>query len=237
MHDVAVGVAEHLHLDVARPLEIALEQHAVVAEGARRLSLRADQRASELVGPRDDAHAAPATACRRLDHDWIADPLGLGGKRGRILRIAVIAGHDRHAMRLHQRLRRRFRAHRADGLGRRADEDEPGLGAGLGKIRILRQKAVTGMYRLGAALPRRVDDRRNLEIAVARRRRPDQPRLIRQRNMQCTRIGLGVDRDCRDSHQPRGADDPAGNLAAIGNQDLCEHGAMPFGREAPINAQ
>ena len=32
VHHVAVGVAEHLDLDVTRALEVALDQHAIVAE-------------------------------------------------------------------------------------------------------------------------------------------------------------------------------------------------------------
>src|SRR5258708_39411655 len=39
MHYIAAPVAEHLDLDVARPLEVALEQHAIVAERRLRLSL------------------------------------------------------------------------------------------------------------------------------------------------------------------------------------------------------
>src|ERR1700688_2712556 len=106
MDDVAMRVAEHLHLDMTRPLEIAFEQHPIVAKGALRLPLGANQRAGELVRPGDDAHAAPATASRGLDHDREADPLGRREERRRILLRAVIAGDDRDAMRLHQRLRR-----------------------------------------------------------------------------------------------------------------------------------
>ena len=49
MHDVAVRVGEHLHLDVARAFEVALDQHPVVAEGALRLAPRAVERAGELA--------------------------------------------------------------------------------------------------------------------------------------------------------------------------------------------
>jgi hypothetical protein len=37
--------------------------------------------------------------------------------------------------------------------------------------------------------------------------------------MQRVAVGLGIDRDRRDPHPPRGLDDPAGDLAAIGDQD------------------
>ncbi len=79
------------------------------------------------------------------------------------------------------------------------------------------------MHSLGAARPRRVDDRGDVEIAVARRRRPDRPGLVGERDVQCPAVGLGIDRDRGDPHPPRGADDAAGDLAAIGDQDLAEH--------------
>ena len=37
--DIAVAVAEHLHLDVARREDVFFDQHAVVAEAGRRLAL------------------------------------------------------------------------------------------------------------------------------------------------------------------------------------------------------
>src|SRR5207302_9036906 len=86
MHDVAVAVAEHLHLDMPGPLQIALEQDAIVAKGALRLAPGADQRAGELVRPGHDPHAAPAAPGRRFDHDREADPLGPGHERRRALR-------------------------------------------------------------------------------------------------------------------------------------------------------
>jgi hypothetical protein len=40
--DIAVRVAEHLHLDMARVEDIFLDQHAIVAEGRCRLALARD---------------------------------------------------------------------------------------------------------------------------------------------------------------------------------------------------
>ena len=41
--------------------------------------------------------------------------------------------------------------------------------------------------------------------------------------MQCPAVGLGIDRDGGNPHTPRGADDAAGDLAAIGDQNFAEH--------------
>jgi hypothetical protein len=48
--------------------------------------------------------------------------------------------------------------------------------------------------------------------------------------MQRIAIGFGKYRNGRDAHPARGLDDPAGDLAAIGNQDALEHSSdKPLG--------
>ena len=41
--------------------------------------------------------------------------------------------------------------------------------------------------------------------------------------MQRLGIGVGIDRNGADAHGPRGADDPAGNFAAIGDEEGFYH--------------
>ena len=52
--------------------------------------------------------------------------------------------------------------------------------------------------------------------------------------MQRVAVGLGIDRDRLDAHPPRGLDDPAGDLAAIGDQNALEH-AYTAGEVAWLN--
>ena len=59
-----------------------------------------------------------------------------------------------------------------------------------------------------------------------------QNRLVRHRDMQRVAIRLGIDRDRRDPHPPRGPDDPTGDLAPIGDEDLCKHTDVIRGRRA-----
>ena len=59
--DRAVRVGEQLHLDVARPLEVALAVERAVAERALGLAFRGVERLLELGRGTHDAHA-PATA-------------------------------------------------------------------------------------------------------------------------------------------------------------------------------
>ena len=54
-------------------------------------------------------------------------------------------------------------------------------------------------------------------------------RLVGHRDMARAAIGVGIDRDGLDAQPPRRLDDPAGDLAAVGDQDLGEHQAAHFG--------
>ena len=44
-------------------------------------------------------------------------------------------------------------------------------------------------------------------------------------DMQRVRIGIGIDRDGRDPHAVRGGDDPPGDLAAVGDEELAHRPA------------
>src|SRR4051812_14549881 len=71
--DVAVLVAEHLDLDVARRLDELLEEHAVVAEAGEALALHALEPFAHVLLISREAHALPAAASRSLDHHRIAE--------------------------------------------------------------------------------------------------------------------------------------------------------------------
>ena len=97
VHGVAVPVGEHLHLDMARVGQVALEQHAVVAERRCSLLPRGIQRGGEFVDAGDDAHAATAAAGDRLDHQRESRAVGLVGEERSVLPLAMVAGEQRYA--------------------------------------------------------------------------------------------------------------------------------------------
>ena len=99
----------------------------------------------------------------------------------------------------------------------------PAAAKRFGKGLALGEEAVAGMHRLRAGLLAGVDDFLDDQIAFGRRRRADRDGVIRHLDMQRVPIGLGIDRDGLDPHPPRGLDDPAGDLAAIGDQNTLEH--------------
>jgi hypothetical protein len=66
VHDVAVAVREDLHLDVARLLDEALDEHTPVAKRRRRLRRRALEHGPQVCAITHHAHAAPTATHRRL---------------------------------------------------------------------------------------------------------------------------------------------------------------------------
>ena len=124
VHAVAVGVGEHLDLDVARARDVFLDQHLVVAEARRRFALARRERLRELARRVDDAHALAAAARGGLEQHRIADAVRFFLQKFFGLFLSMVTGHQRHRRLLHQRLRRALAAHGADRRGRRADEHD-----------------------------------------------------------------------------------------------------------------
>ena len=139
-----------------------------------------------------------------------------------ILRGAVIARHQRHAGALHQRLGRRLVAHRADRGRRRPDEHDAGARAGLGEVGVFGEKAVAGMDRL--ARPRAARPRGSRRCADSFRAPAPAPIAIRLVGHRAHGARRRRHRNRRQRSQmpSRRAvrDDPAGDLAAIGDQQL-----------------
>ena len=217
-------VAEYLHFDVARIEDVFFDQHAIVAERRGRLAAAGQQ---QLVEPRrrlDPAHPLAAAARDRLDQYGIADRVRLCLEVRRRLVLSHIAGGDRDAGGDHALLGGILQPHRPDRRRRRADPDQPRRLHRLGEPGIFREEAVAGVDRLGAGRVRGGEDGGLVEIAVARRRRPDAHRLVRLAHERHLRVGVRVDRDRAHAHRPRGADDTPGDLPPVGDQNRPDHG-------------
>ncbi len=87
----------------------------------------------------------------------------------------------------------------------------------------LGQEAVAGMHGLRPRFTAGLDDLLDHKIALGRRRRADQHRLIGHFDMERIAVGLGIHGYRLDPHPARSLDDPAGDLAAICDQNSFEH--------------
>ena len=77
-----------------------------------------------------------------------------------------------------------------------------------------------------------VEDGFRPQVALAGRGRADMDGLVGHLDMQRLGVRVGIDRDRADAEQAGGADDAAGDLAAVGDQDLGEHGSTSPSRPA-----
>ena len=229
--DVAVPVGKHLHFDVPRFHHRALQDQLVRAEGVGGLGPRRGQCRGQVGQVGHQAHAAPAAAGRGLDHDGHADLARLGEQRLVGLVGALVAGHAGHASGQHQALGSGLVAHLLDGVRVGADEHQAG---GLHRTRkggVLRQEAVAGVDRVGAAGGGSAQHGVDAEVAFAHRRRADAQRLVGLLHMQRAGVGLAVHGHRAVAFGARGADDAAGDLAAVGDKHRAEGGAA-HGRAA-----
>ena len=147
------------------------------------------QRGGEVRRRVGDLHAASATAGRGFHQHRVAD---VARDRDRVLvglDAAIGAGHDRDAELGGGTLGLDLVAHQADVLGLGADEMDAVLGQDLGEAGVFRQKAVAGVHRVGAGDLAGREQRRDVKVGFARRRRADAHALVGEANVHGVGIG------------------------------------------------
>ncbi len=160
MNGVALRVAEHLNLDVARLGEIFLEIDGIAAERGPRFDPGGADRLGNVVGPPGDLHAAAPSARRSLDDHRIADR-GCDLARFGFVPDAALGARDAgDPETLSGALGFDLVAHHADVLGLRADEHDVVLLQDFRETRVLGQKAVAWMNGVGAGDLARRDNAR-----------------------------------------------------------------------------
>ncbi|MNZ64242.1 hypothetical protein D3C78_824090 [compost metagenome] len=222
---VAVLVGEHLDLHVARLEHVLFHQHARIAERRLRFTLGRGQGFAELAFVFDYLHALATAPGGGLEQHRVADLLGGGAEGFQVLGLAVVAGHQWHAGLFHQGLGRRLAAHGIDGAGRWAEEDQPGLFDGAGEAGVFGQKAVAGVDRLGAAGFCRGQQLVDVQVAFSRLGTAEVDADISLAAVPRFTVDGAVHGDSGQAQGLGGAHHPAGDLAAVGNQQGGQRGA------------
>jgi hypothetical protein len=75
---------------------------------------------------------------------------------------------------------------------------------------------------------RRVEDAVDREVALGRRRRPQEVRLVGVRDVQRGAIALGIDADRADPELAQRAEDADRDLPPVGDENLVEHRRAVF---------
>ena len=229
---VALAVAEHLDLDVARLGQVLLDVDGIVAERGLGLRARGRQREAQIGRRVRDLHAAPAAAGGRLDQHGEAHVLGDLHRLGLARHGAVGARHDRNAEALGGLLGLDLVAHDADVLGRRADEGDLVLFQDLGEAGVLREEAVAGMHGVGAGDLAGGEQARNVEVAFGGGRRADADAFVGEPHVHGIGVGRRMHRDGGDAELLARALDAQCDLSPVGDQDLVEHSLLGSGRSA-----
>ena len=152
-------------------LKIALGVDGRVVEVGLGLALRGGECGFDLRRCVRDLEALAAAAAGRFERQGQPVLLRRDARRGDVGDRFGAAGHDRDARRDHRLARADLVAHRVDGVGMRPDPGHAGGDDGAREARVLGKKTVARMQRLGAALPRDLDQPVGVQIALRRRRR------------------------------------------------------------------
>ena len=226
LDQIAVGVAEHLDLDVSRVLEVPLHVDRAVPEEpvARR---RAPRRAPPPAPPRRTATRKPIPPPPPEALTATGYPTSPATSSAAVdaLDGPAAAGDDGHAELGREPARARLLAHRLDRLRRGADEDDAPRPRSGGRTRRSRRGSRTrdGARRTPSSAARgqhRVD----VEVALGGGRRPDRDRLVGETDVNGVPVGLRVDGDGRDLELAQGAENADRDLTPVRDEDLAEHG-------------
>ncbi len=145
---VAVVVGQHLRLDVARLIEIALDEALAAPERGDRLAGGTGEQLGDLLDRAGHLQPAPAPAERRLDRD--RQPVRVGelhdlvGVLGRLRR----SRHQRRPSPGRDVPGGHLVTQITDRLRRRPDPGQPGIEHRLREVGVLRQEPVPRMHRI-----------------------------------------------------------------------------------------
>src|SRR4051812_27232062 len=232
-HDVAVLVADDLHLDVTRPCEIALEIDLVPTEEGLRLALGAVHRLLHVRFGAHHLHATAAAAIGGFDSQGVAvfcaERSDLVGRCHELRR----ARHDRRAATQRCLPRADLVAHLVDRFRWRADECDTLGRDGPGEVGDLAEEPVPRVHRVGATAIDCFEDGRGVEVALRRGLSAQRVRLVGQANVERVAVELAVDRHRLDAEIARRTNHANGDLSTVGDQDLCEHGCQSWSMTTP----
>ena len=247
--DVAVGVGQHLRLDVPRLVEEPLHEALAAAEGRDRLADGGVEQLRDLLLGAGHLEAAAATTEGGLDGHGQPVLLGEGDDLVGATDGVLGSGDERGAGLRGDVPRLHLVAERDDRLGGGADPGQPRVDHRPGEIGVLGQEPVAGVDRVRARLLRRVDDLLDHQVGVAGRRPPEGEGLVGHPDVQGVAVGLGVDGHARQPLVLARAGDAHRDLAAVGDQDLlhrcspsalsrsdCSYPPVIIARQADVSA-
>ena len=229
MHDAAVFVTKNLKLNVVRINDKLLDINRAISEGLLGFHAGGMVSLHQAAFVAGDAHATTTATGDRFNHHRKSNFAGNAERLGFGIDRAIATGRDRNSGLAGAVAGGIFIAHEANRLRRRTNKLDVATGANLGEVRVLRQKSIARVDRIGIANLRSADDAVDFQIALGTYSRPDANGLVGELHMKAVNIGLRVNGNRLDTQFLTGADNTEGNFAAIGDQDFFKHGGVAGG--------
>lgn len=229
MHDTAVNITKNLELNVVWIDNEFLDVNRSISKCLLRFhagSVISLHQAAFVAGY---AHTATAATGDSFDHHGKANFSGNAEGFGFGINRAIAAGRDRDTGLAGTIAGGVFIAHEANRLRRGADELDVTTGADFGEVRVLRQKSIPWMDRVGVANLSGADNAVDLEITLRTNGWPDTNSLIGELHMKAVDIRLGIDGHRLDAKFSAGPNDAKSDFAAIGDQNFFKHGGVAEG--------
>ena len=220
MDHAAVRVAEHLHLDMARPFDVAFDVEPPVTEVALSFGTRARYFAVERTRLAHDPHPLATAAGRRLDQERKSDP---GGARRETRGVVIFDRRGRHrkTATLDEAARPHLVTHQVDRFRGRPDKDQARIRHAVRKSGVFGKKAIPRMDCVGLGFRGRAQNFIRVEIGAHGRRTANRNREVGGRDRRRVAVGRVVNHRASESHRLHGAQHAHRDLPAIGDQ----HGA------------
>ena len=211
-----------LNLDVARLLDVLLDEHTVIAESSLSLLLGQMESSKSLLVVPGNTHTLTTTSSRGLDHHRVTNIVGdlqhlLVG-----VDLAVETGNGVHLSLHSQLLGANLISHSLNGVLARSAPADSLLLKSLGESPVLRKETVTRVDGISTGLTASLDDLISNEVGLSGRRGTNVNSFIGHLHVLGVAIGIGVDSNGLDTHALSGLEDTAGNFTTVGYQDLLE---------------
>ena len=220
---MALAVRHDLKFNVPGGEDQLLQIHLPVAKAGDGLGLGGVIGALQPLGAVHLAHSPSAAAGRRLQQHGIAHLFGQLLGLLHVPQGAVGAGDHRHPRLLGQGAGGGLAAHFSDHVAAGADVLQPHLHAPVGKIRVLRQKAIAGVDSIGTMPLSDFNDAGNIQIsAQGAEILTDQIGLIGSGTEDAVCILFGVNCNRLNVQIMAGPEHTHGDFAAVGHQDFFE---------------
>ena len=219
-HNVAVCIRQHLGLNVAGFVQVALHEALTTTKRCSGLTRCGLKQLRNFLAGVGHLHAAAAAAKRGLNSHGQAVLIRKGhnliGTGNRVLR----ARRHRRIRTLRNLARSHLVAQCSDRLRRGANPCQTSVNNLLGKLGVLRQKAVTRVDRIRPGVRGGLQDLVHIQVGLRRSSAAEGKRLIGQGNKRGIRIGLRVDGYRRNTCIFCSTNNTHGDFAAVSNQDF-----------------